>query len=145
MSFINVPVGLLVLLGSRTLIAAERHRGQLGTLGALLSALAAFRFSAVAVEVSYWLHLAPAMFLLALGFGLGVMALTQAAVYRVDPDNTDLPTGTALVTGYSTAMTVAAGVLVTAGVLALTMLSAQPSTKPEPHDTATDEPAESTT
>ena len=30
------------------------------------------------------LHLAPAMFVLTVGFGLGVIALTQAAVYRVD-------------------------------------------------------------
>ncbi len=34
--FINVPIGLLVMLGSRTLIAAEPHRGQLGAVGAVL-------------------------------------------------------------------------------------------------------------
>jgi hypothetical protein len=54
--------------------------------GAILSALAALWFSAIAVDTSYWLHLAPAMFVLALGFGLGVIALTQAAVYHVDQD-----------------------------------------------------------
>lgn len=149
--------------------------------GALLSALAAFWFSTIAVDTSYWPHLAPAMFLLGLGFSLGILALIQAAVYRVDedkagiasalfnsaqqigvalglavlagiaatitarPENTDLPPAAALVTGYSTAMTVAAGVLLAAGILALTMLSAQPSTQPEPHDTAADEPVESTT
>src|SRR5215213_10170893 len=34
--FINVPIGLLVLLGSRTLLAAAPHRGQLGAAGAAL-------------------------------------------------------------------------------------------------------------
>lgn len=55
-------------------------------VGALLSASAALWFSVITVKANYWLHLAPAMFILALGFGLGVIALTQAAVYRVDPD-----------------------------------------------------------
>lgn len=41
----------------------------------------AHRHALVALGV---LHLAPAMFVLAAGFGLGVMALTQAAVYNVD-------------------------------------------------------------
>lgn len=36
MFFINVPIGLLVLLGSRTLIGGDRHRGQLGIAGAAL-------------------------------------------------------------------------------------------------------------
>ena len=34
--FINVPIGLLVLLGSRTLVGAERHTGRLGAVGAAL-------------------------------------------------------------------------------------------------------------
>jgi EmrB/QacA subfamily drug resistance transporter len=55
-------------------------------LGALLSALATLWFSRIDVGTSYWQHLAPAMFVIALGFGLSAIALTQAAVYRVDPD-----------------------------------------------------------
>ncbi len=55
-------------------------------LGALLSAAGAFWFSFITADTGYWLHLAPAMLIVALGFGLGVIALTQAAVYRVDPD-----------------------------------------------------------
>jgi EmrB/QacA subfamily drug resistance transporter len=54
----------------------------IASAGALLSAAAAFWFSFIQVETNYWLHLAPAMFFLALGFGLGVIALTQAAVYN---------------------------------------------------------------
>ncbi|UPW06940.1 MFS transporter (plasmid) [Rhodococcus pyridinivorans] len=34
--FINVPIGLLVLWGSRTLVTAERHSGRVGSLGAAL-------------------------------------------------------------------------------------------------------------
>jgi predicted MFS family arabinose efflux permease len=58
----------------------------IATLGALFSAAAAWWFSAITVSTTYWLHLAPAMLVLAFGFGLGVIALTQAAVYRTDPD-----------------------------------------------------------
>ena len=54
--------------------------------GALMSAIATYWFSALTVETNYWLHLAPAMLVLAIGFGLGVMALTQSAVYNVDHD-----------------------------------------------------------
>jgi hypothetical protein len=42
-------------------------------------------FSFIQVDSNYWLHLAPAMFVLALGFGLGVIAMTQAAVYHTQP------------------------------------------------------------
>ncbi|EHR61387.1 MFS transporter [Saccharomonospora cyanea] len=55
-------------------------------LGALLSAAAAFWFSTITVDTGYWLPLAPAMFVLGFGFVSGVLALTQAAVYRVDTD-----------------------------------------------------------
>ncbi|MEV4732359.1 MFS transporter [Saccharopolyspora sp. NPDC049426] len=85
-AWLPFAVGLVFSAGSAPkllLLVAPRF---VAGFGALLSALAAFWFSAIAVETSYWLHLAPAMFVLALGFGLGVMALTQAAVYRVDSD-----------------------------------------------------------
>lgn len=51
--------------------------------GASLGAVATLWFSRIDEDASYWNHLGPAMFVLALGFGLGVMALTQAAVYGV--------------------------------------------------------------
>ncbi|AXK47229.1 MFS transporter [Brachybacterium saurashtrense] len=56
------------------------------TGAALLGAGATFWFSRITTETDYWLHLAPAMFLLAIGFGGGAIALTQAAIYRVDSD-----------------------------------------------------------
>lgn len=40
--FINVPIGLLVLLGTRTLVAPQPHRGQLGTIGAVLGTAGMF-------------------------------------------------------------------------------------------------------
>lgn len=55
----------------------------LATVGALLSAIAAAWLSTIGPGINYWLHLAPAMLLAALGFGLAVIALTQAAVYHV--------------------------------------------------------------
>lgn len=60
-------------------------------LGALLGAAGAFWFSTITVEPQYWTLAAPAMLLVALGFGLGVIALTQAAVYGVAPDQAGSP------------------------------------------------------
>ncbi|WP_169253637.1 MFS transporter [Brevibacterium sp. 'Marine'] len=56
------------------------------TLGALLGAGGVFWFSWIEVEASYWTLMAPAMVLIAVGFGLGTIALTQAAVYGVASD-----------------------------------------------------------
>jgi MFS family permease len=67
---------LLLRLGPRYIAA----------LGALLGAAAAFWLSTITVQATYWVDLAPAMFLLAVGFGAAAVTLTQAAVYRVDPD-----------------------------------------------------------
>jgi MFS family permease len=58
----------------------------IAALGALLSAAAAFWLSRITTEATYRVDLAPAMFLLAVGFGAVAVPLTQAAVYRVDPD-----------------------------------------------------------
>ena len=55
-------------------------------LGALLSAGGAFWFSFISTDSGYWLHIGPAMFLVALGFGVNAIILTQAAVYGVDSD-----------------------------------------------------------
>ncbi|CAL9667166.1 putative MFS-type transporter EfpA [Streptomyces sp. enrichment culture] len=90
-------------------------------LGALLSALAAFWFSTITVDTGYWLHLAPAMFVLALGFGLGILALTQAAVYGVDADKAGI--ASALLNS-AQQIGVALGLAVLAGVAAT--VTAQP-------------------
>ena len=76
--------GLVVGAGSAPKLLNRATPRFITAVGALLSALAAFWFSFIQVDTSYWLHLAPAMFVLALGFGLGVIALTQAAVYHTE-------------------------------------------------------------
>lgn len=84
-------------------------------IGALVSAVATFWFSRIELETSYWLHLAPAMFVLAVGFGLGVIALTQAAVYRIDADKAGI--ASALLNS-AQQIGVALGIAVLAGVAA---------------------------
>lgn len=54
--------------------ATPRH---VAAVGALVAAGAALWASTIGVDTVYWLHVAPAMFLLAVGFGLGVLALTR--------------------------------------------------------------------
>ena len=76
--------GLIVGAGAAPKLINRAAPRFVAAAGALLSALSAFWFSFIQVDTSYWLHLAPAMFVLALGFGLGVIALTQAAVYHTN-------------------------------------------------------------
>jgi hypothetical protein len=80
-----------------------------------MSAIATYWFSALSVETSYWLHLAPAMLVLAIGFGLGVMALTQPAVYDVDHDKAGI--ASALLNA-AQQIGVALGLVILAGVAA---------------------------
>lgn len=118
-----LPFAIGIVLGAGTapkllLQLGPRH---VAALGALLSAGAALWFSTLTVDTSYWTHLAPAMFILALGFGLGVMALTQAAVYHVDPDKAGI--ASALLNS-AQQIGVALGLAVLAGVAAT--VTAQP-------------------
>lgn len=82
--------------------------GLLGTAGALW----------IAWSISQnggWLYIAPGFLVVALGFGLGVMALTQAAVYRVEPDKAGI--ASALLNS-AQQIGVALGLAVLAGVAA---------------------------
>jgi predicted MFS family arabinose efflux permease len=83
-----LPFALGIVLGAGTAPKLLLNTGPryVAALGALLSAGATLWFSTITIDTSYWTHLAPAMLVLALGFGLGVMALTQAAVYHVEED-----------------------------------------------------------
>lgn len=85
-AWLPFAVGLVLGAGGAPKLLLRVPARAIASVGALLSAVAAFWLSAIAVDSSYWLHLAPAMLILALGFGLAVIALTQAAVYRVDAD-----------------------------------------------------------
>jgi EmrB/QacA subfamily drug resistance transporter len=109
---------LLLRTGPRTVAA----------LGALLGAAAAGWFSTITVSTSYWLHLAPAMLVLAFGFGLGVIALTQAAVYRIEPDRAG--TASALLNS-AQQIGVAVGLALLAGIAATTTTGATDPTTAE--------------
>jgi EmrB/QacA subfamily drug resistance transporter len=85
-AWLPFAVGIVLGAGIAPKLLLQIAPRYVAALGALLSAAAAFWLSALSVNTSYWLHLAPAMLILAVGFGFGVMALTQAAVYDIDPD-----------------------------------------------------------
>jgi EmrB/QacA subfamily drug resistance transporter len=85
-AWLPFAVGIVIGAGAAPKLLLNVAPRYVAATGALLSAGAAWWFSTISVNTSYWTHLAPAMLVLALGFGLGVMALTQAAVYHVDPD-----------------------------------------------------------
>jgi EmrB/QacA subfamily drug resistance transporter len=81
-SWLPFAAGIIVGAGAAPKLLNMAAPRVVASAGALLSAAAVFWFSFIQVHTNYWLHLAPAMFILALGFGLGVIALTQAAVYN---------------------------------------------------------------
>jgi predicted MFS family arabinose efflux permease len=85
MGWLPFAAGIVVGAGTAPKLLSKVAPRVIAAAGAFLSAAAAFWFSFIQVNTNYWLHLAPAMFVLALGFGLGVIALTQAAVYHTAP------------------------------------------------------------
>jgi hypothetical protein len=120
-AWLPFAAGLVLGAGAAPKLLLKIAPRFVAALGALLSALAAFWFSVITVDTGYWLHLAPSMFVLALGFGLGVLALTQAAVYRVDADKAG--SASALLNS-AQQIGVALGLAVLAGVAAT--VTAQP-------------------
>ena len=86
LSWLPFAVGIILGAGLAPQLLLKVAPRYVATAGALLSAAGAFWFSSITADTGYWLHLAPAMLIVAIGFGLGVIALTQAAVYRVDAD-----------------------------------------------------------
>ncbi|WP_218775812.1 MFS transporter [Streptomyces sp. 13-12-16] len=120
-AWLPFAAGLVLGAGTAPKLLLKTAPRSVAALGALLSALAAFWFSVISVDTGYWLHLAPAMFVLALGFGLGILALTQAAVYRVDADKAGI--ASALLNS-AQQVGVALGLAVLAGVAAA--VTAQP-------------------
>jgi EmrB/QacA subfamily drug resistance transporter len=86
LAWLPFAAGLVLGAGLAPRFLERIGSGRIAGTGALLSSAATLWYSRIGVGSDYWLHLAPAMFVLAAGFGLGVMALTQAAVYRVEVD-----------------------------------------------------------
>jgi EmrB/QacA subfamily drug resistance transporter len=123
-AWLPFALGIVVGAGAAPRLLLHVAPRYVAASGALLSAGAALWFSAINADTNYWLHLAPAMFLLALGFGLGVIALTQAAVYHVDPDKAGI--ASALLNS-AQQIGVALGLSILASIAA-TITAAQPDT-----------------
>lgn len=88
LSWLPFAVGIILGAGIAPKLLLKAAPRYVAALGALLGAGGAFWFSTITVEPNYWTLTAPAMLLVAVGFGLGVIALTQAAVYGVADDST---------------------------------------------------------
>ncbi|MCX8455042.1 MFS transporter [Paenarthrobacter ureafaciens] len=114
-SWLPFAAGLMLGAGAAPKLLLKMATRLIAAAGALLSAGAAFWFSFIQVNTNYWLHMAPAMFILALGFGLGIIALTQAAVYHTK--DTEAGIASALLNS-AQQIGVALGLAVLAGVAA---------------------------
>jgi MFS family permease len=124
-----LPFALGIVVGAGTAPKVLLHIGPryLAAAGALLSAAATFWLSRITVEATYWVDLAPAMFLLAVGFGAVAVTLTQAAVYRVDPDKAGI--ASALLNS-AQQIGVALGLAVLAGIAATVTAAPQNTALP---------------
>ncbi|WP_402469423.1 MFS transporter [Isoptericola aurantiacus] len=131
LAWLPFALGIVVGAGIAPKLLLRIAPRYVAAAAALLGATAAFWFSTITVDTGYWLHLAPAMFVLALGFGLGVLTLTQAAVYRVDPDKAGI--ASALLNS-AQQIGVALGLALLAGVAAT--VTARPDNANLPSDQA---------
>lgn len=86
LSWLPFALGIILGAGIAPKLLLKTGPRYIAALGALLGAGGAFWFSTITIEPSYWTLMAPAMLLIAIGFGLGTIALTQAAVYEVASD-----------------------------------------------------------
>lgn len=86
LAWLPFAAGILVGAGGAPKLLLRVAPRIIAASSALLGAGAMFWFSRIDVDTDYWLQLSVPMFLMAVGYGGGLIALTQAAVYRVDPD-----------------------------------------------------------
>ncbi|MFC7675968.1 MFS transporter [Mycolicibacterium sp. GCM10028919] len=115
LSWLPFAVGIILGAGVAPKLLLKVAPRWVAASGATLGAAGAFWFSGISLDTGYWTGLAPAMLVIALGFGLGVIALTQAAVYQVDPDKAGI--ASALLNS-AQQIGVALGLAVLAGVAA---------------------------
>lgn len=127
LSWLPFAAGIILGAGIAPKLLLQVAPRWIAAFGALLGAAGAFWFSRITVDTGYWAGLAPAMLVIALGFGLGVIALTQAAVYRVDADKAGI--ASALLNS-AQQIGVALGLAVLAGVAA-TVTAGSGSTAPQ--------------
>ncbi|MFE5117451.1 MFS transporter [Dietzia sp. NPDC055340] len=86
LSWLPFALGIMLGAGIAPKLLLKTGPRYVAAIGATLGAGGVFWFSLIEMETNYWSLMAPAMLLIALGFGLGTIALTQAAVYGVQPD-----------------------------------------------------------
>lgn len=115
LSWLPFALGIIIGAGIAPKLLMRTGPRYVAALGALLGAVGAFWFSTITLEPNYWMQMAPAMLLIAVGFGLGTIALTQAAVYGVAPDRAGIASAL-LNTGQQ--IGVALGLAILAGVAA---------------------------
>jgi MFS family permease len=115
LSWLPFAAGIIVGAGIAPKLLMMTGPRYVAALGALLGAVGALWFSTITLEPNYWTQMAPAMLLIALGFGIGTIALTQAAVYGVAPDRAGIAAAL-LNTGQQ--IGVALGLAILAGVAA---------------------------
>ncbi|WP_084102477.1 MFS transporter [Demequina sp. NBRC 110051] len=94
LAWLPFAAGIFIGAAAGTAALTRLHRGSVASIGAAAAAVAMAWLSLIAENVSYWTHLAPAMALLAVGFGATVIATTQSAVERVDANDVGVASAT---------------------------------------------------
>ncbi|WP_219815394.1 MFS transporter [Arthrobacter sp. B0490] len=115
LSMLPFAAGIILGAGSAPKVLLKVAPRWVTGVGGFLSTAGALWIAWVISGEGGWLPIAPGFLVVALGFGLGVMALTQAAVYRVEPDKAGI--ASALLNS-AQQIGVALGLAVLAGVAA---------------------------
>ncbi|WP_309130635.1 MFS transporter [Brevibacterium sp.] len=85
LSWLPFALGIFIGAGAGPKLILRFSPRFVAALSVVFAAGATFWFSRISFDTAYWWHLAPAMLFLAIGYGMGIMALTQAAIYDVEP------------------------------------------------------------
>jgi len=117
LSWLPFAVGIVLGAGVAPKLLLGIAPRWIAAAGALLGAGGTLWFSRIDVDTPYWSGLAPAMLAIAVGFGLGTIALTQATVYGVAEDRAGI--ASALLNS-AQQLGVALGLAVLAGIAAST-------------------------
>ncbi|GAB3181068.1 MFS transporter [Nesterenkonia halophila] len=126
-SWLPFALGIILGAGLAPKLLLRVAPRWIAAVGAILGAAGAFWLSRITLDTVYWTGLAPAMLLIAVGFGLGVVALTQAAVYRAEPDEAGVASG---LLNSAQQIGVALGLAILAGV-ATAVTSSSPAPDPQ--------------
>ncbi|GAA1133977.1 MFS transporter [Citricoccus alkalitolerans] len=115
LSMLPFAAGIILGAGSAPKLLLKIAPRWVTGVGGLLSTAGALWIAWAISGEGGWLPIAPGFLVVALGFGFGVMSLTQAAVYRVEPDKAGI--ASALLNS-AQQIGVALGLAVLAGVAA---------------------------